>query len=106
MCPIFINYLFEILTANLKNSKKANIEEMLEVHYFAVSNIGIYNDVCNFVKVVVIPNTTNIISVYPVDNIFDSSFNNLEYDRSKLFKEENKVKKLSRIDKFNQKYNM
>ena len=103
---ININYLFEVLTENLKNSKKANIEEMLEVHYFAISNVGIYNNVCNFVKVVVIPNTNNIISIYPVDNIFDSEFTNLEYDRSKLVKEDNKVKSLSRIDKFKQKYNM
>ena len=103
---ININYLFEVLTENLKNSKKANIEEMLEVHYFAISNVGINNSVCNFVKVVVIPNTNNIISIYPVDNIYDSEFTNLEYDRSKLVKEDNKVKSLSRIDKFKQKYNM
>lgn len=101
-----INYLFNIVTENLKNSKKANTEEMLEVHYFAVSNIGIYNSVCNFIKVVVIPNTNNILSIYPVDNIFDSEFINLDYDRSILFKEDNKVKSLSRIDKFKQKYNM
>lgn len=101
-----INYLFDVVTENLKNSKKANMDEMLEIHYFAISNIGIYNNVCNFVKVVVIPNTTNIISIYPVDGVCDSKFINLEYDRSKLFKENNKVKKISRIDKFKQKYNM
>lgn len=103
---IDIDYLFEVLVENLKNSKKANIEEMLEVHFFAVSNIGLYNNVCNFVKVVLIPNTTNIISIYPVDTVYDSKFINLEYDRSKLFKEDNKVKNLSRVDKFKQKYNI
>jgi len=102
-----INYLFEILTEKIKDSKKANIEEMLEVHYFAISNIGQdRHNICNFIKVIVIPNTNNIISIYPVNNIFDSNFINLECDRSKLFKEvENKVKTISRIDKFNNRYN-
>lgn len=102
-----VTYLFDMVTQNLKNSKKANIEEMLEIHYFAISNIGSdEHNVCNFVKVVVIPNTNNIISIYPIDNVYDSEFTNLEFDRSNLFKEDNKVKKISRIDKFKQKYNM
>ncbi|MBQ2946681.1 MAG: hypothetical protein IJE04_02390 [Bacilli bacterium] len=98
-----INYLYDILIKNLKNSKKANIEEMLEIHYFGVSNIGTNNyNVCNFIKVVVIPNTNNIISIYPIDTVYNLEFVNLENDRSKLFKEDKyKIKTISRIDKFN-----
>ncbi len=102
-----LKYLYDIVTDNIKNSKKANVQEILEVHYFSVPNVGYsMNSVCHFIKVVVIPNTNKIISIYPIDNIYDSKFIHLDCDRDKLFKETQKVKTNSKIDKFKKRYNM
>lgn len=99
-----VEYLYDSVVENLKNSKKANIEEALEIHFFALSNIGISNNnICNFIKVVVVPNTTNIISLYPVETTYDSEFTVLHCDRDKLIKRE-KVKTISQKDKFNARY--
>lgn len=102
-----INYLYELVKENVSKSPKANIEEVMEVHFFAIPSIGVNNDIpCNFIKVVVIPNTNNIISFYPENNIYDAKYTILEYDRERLFKEEKpKTKTLSRVDKFNRRYN-
>lgn len=107
---INLEYLFEVVRKNIKNSKKVNKEEILEIHYFGISNVGYYNDdICNFIKVVVIPNTDNIISMYPILNT-DYSYKsdcplNLDCDYEKLFnKPKSNVKNLSRIDKFNNKF--
>jgi hypothetical protein len=103
---INIKYLFDLLKQNTYRSKKANIEEVLEVHFFAIPNIGYDNNsICNFIKVVVIPNTNNIISFYPETNIYDADYTILEYDRDKLInKPKELVKTNSRIDKFNKRY--
>ena len=105
---INIKYLYDIVRKSINNAKKANVQEILEVHYFAISNVGYSdNNTCNFIKVVVIPSTNNIISIYPVDDILDSKFMHLECDRNKLFeKKEEKVKTKSRIDRFKERYNM
>lgn len=104
---INITYLFNLIKNNIDNSKKVNIEEMMEIHYFGIGNIGKFNDeYCNFVKVVVIPNTNNIISMYPTNSVDYNYVSNIEVDYDKLFKRDNKVKTMSRIDKFNKKYNM
>lgn len=105
---IDINYLFNIVRQNIDNSKKVNTEEILELHYFPISNVGIYKDTaCNYIKVVVVPNTNNIISMYPTNDVEVEYVSNIDIDYNKLFKkEEQKVKKLSRVDKFNKRYNM
>lgn len=104
---INLNYLFNLIRNNIDNTKKVNTEEILEFHYFGISNIGyIENNICNFIKVVVIPNTNKIISMYPTDEVDANYITNIEIDYNKLFKRENKVKTLSRIDKFNKKYNI
>lgn len=104
---IDINYLFDSILENLKNSKKANIYEVLEVHYFSVPNIGYSNDnFASFIKVIVIPNTNKILDMYPIDDIEDAEYSNLVCDMTKLFKEIPKTKTISRIDKFNKRYNV
>lgn len=104
---IDIKYLFDIVRQNIDSSKKVNTEEIMEIHYFGIGNIGISNNTpCNFIKVVVIPNTNNIISMYPTNNVDYNYVSNIEVDYDKLFKRDNKVKTMSRIDKFNKKYNM
>lgn len=104
---INIDYLFECVKENLKLSKKANSEEILEVYYFGISNIGYSsnNNISNYLKVVVIPNTNNIISMYPINSIDTTNISPLTFDSEKLFiKKEEKVKRISQIDKFNNRF--
>ena len=104
---IDIRYLFDTVRKNIDSTKKVNTEEIMEIHYFGIGNIGILNNTtCNFIKVVVVPNTKNIISMYPTNNVDYNYVTNLDIDYDRLFKRENKVKTLSRIDRFNKKYNM
>lgn len=102
---INLEYLFQIIRSSIKNSKKVNKDEILEVHYFAVANVGVYNDNnCNFIKVIVIPNTNNIITMYPTNSIDDGNVSNLEFDGDLLFNKKQKIKTMSQIDKFNKRY--
>jgi len=104
---IDLKYLIEVTKENILNSKKANIEEIMDVYFFGVSNIGCGNqETYNYIKVVVVPNTTNIISIYPTNVISEKDAKPLNCDYDKLFKRDNKVKTISRIDKFKEKYNM
>ena len=105
---IDIEALFEIVSKSLKTAKRVNTEEVLERYYFTISNIGIYNkESCNYIKVVVEPNTNNIITMYPIVAVDYNYLSMLDCDDYKIiFKvcEKEKVKTLSRIDKFNMKY--
>ena len=98
--------LIKAVKDNLKTSKRCLDNEVLDKYYFSISNIGFNGDnVCNTIKVIVEPNTTNIFALYPVlDNENDLSI--LDCDYSKIFKEEKqeKVKTLSQIDKFNKRF--
>lgn len=102
-----LNYLYDLITNNLKNSNKTNNEEILEIYYFAISNIGVNSDdtYCNFIKVVVVPKTNNIISIYPTIYVDDDYINIIDIDYDKLFNRDNNVKQKSMIDKFNNRYN-
>ena len=103
---IDIIYLFEVIKNNLKKSKRANINDVLDIYFFGINNIGYIKDseaVCNYIKVVVVPNTTNIISIYPTTNPSIKDVKLLEYDYDKLFIK-GKVKIMSQIDKFNNRY--
>ena len=104
---IDINYLFEVIKNNLNHNNKANIDEAMEVHYFTIPNVGIYkNDICNYIKVRVIPNTKDIISIFPITALKYEEAQILDYDGDKLFKKEKvKEKRISQIDKFNKRYN-
>lgn len=102
---INLKYLIECVKEGLKTSKKANVEDIFEIHYFYIPNIGVYkNETCNYLKVLIVPNTLDIITMYPDRNI-EYEYNMLKCDYDKLYKKENQ-KILSRIDKFNKKYNL
>lgn len=104
---IDIEYLMEVVKENIKGVKKANLEEVLDIYFFGISNIGRDKDnIINYIKVVVVPNTNNVISIYPTIDIEEKYTYPLNCDHDKLFKRERKVKTMSRIDKFNKKYNM
>ncbi|MBQ9072705.1 MAG: hypothetical protein IJY25_06065 [Bacilli bacterium] len=101
-----VAYLLNTVRNNIDNSKKLNINEVLEVHNFAIPNIGNNKgNVCNYIKVVVVPNTNHVVTIYPTDSVIFSKVSDLEYDYNLLFrKEEPKVKRISQIDKFNSRY--
>lgn len=102
-----IDYLFECVKNNLENSQKANVKDTLEIHFFSVHGIGYdKNCLCNYLKVVVCPNTKNIITMYPYSYLIDEKHQVLNCDYNKLFKKEQKQKIISRVDKFNQRYNL
>lgn len=101
-----LDYLFELVKNNLKNENKVNKAEILEIHYIGISNVGyINNDICNYIKVVVTPNTTNILNIYPINEVDYNYVYNIECDYNKLFNnKKDKTKKLTQIDKFNNRY--
>jgi len=105
---IDLNYLFNSIKNNIDNENKANYNETLEIYYFGISNIGYLNNtICNFIKVIVIPNTNKIVNMYPVNIVACESIININIDYEKLIKKDNsKIKTISRIDKFNKKYNL
>ena len=104
---IDLKYLISVVKENIPKNKKANIEEIMDIYYFGISNIGYDdNNIYNYIKVVVIPNTQDIVSIYPTNLIEEKTTKPLDCDHNKLFKRTNKVKTMSRIDKFKKKYNI
>ena len=104
---IDLKYLVEILMENIDDSNRSKIDSSLDVYYFGISGIGMdrNGDLANYVRVVVVHDTRNIVTAYPVSEVNDN-IKNVTYDRNKLFKEEHeKTKVLSQIEKFNKKYN-
>lgn len=92
---IDIDYLIECIKQNIKTSKKINKDECLEVHYFLVPGIGIYrNNTCNYIKIVLIPNTTNIITAYPTLSQDECDVPILNCNFDILFGKKEKVKSL------------
>lgn len=78
-------YLVELVKENISKCKKANVLDLLDVYYFCLHNIGIENNnVCNYIKVIVIPNTNNILAIQPKFESEDED-NFLVGDLGKLF---------------------
>ena len=102
-----VGYLMECVKANIKHHEKVNQIDALEIHCFSVFGIGYdQNNMCNYLKVVVCPNTTNIITMYPFAHVEGENFLPLECDMDKLFKKDLKEKTISRIDRFNKRVNL
>ena len=102
-----INYLFECAKNNLKNGKIVNDNNLLSVYCFAVPSIGYdSNSICNYIKVVVVPNTNNIVAMYPFAYVESDDINMLACDLDKLFNRSKEEKSTSQIDKFNNRFNL
>lgn len=102
-----IEYLMESVKKNINNSEKLNRRDALEIHWFSVFGIGYDNNTtCNYLNVVVCPNTKNIITMYPFSQIGNEEVKILNCDFDKLFNKKNEVKSISRIDKFNRRFNL
>lgn len=106
---ININYLFECIGNDLDKDDRAGIEEVLDIYYYCVSGVGISEGKeCSYIKVLVIPQTNNIINMYPTEMIKGTKYKILNCDYDILFnriEEKSKTKTMSQIDKFNKKYN-
>ena len=87
------------VTAKIKN-KRANYNDTLSHYILKYPNVGKYDNISiDYVEVVSIPNTNNVITMYPVasDNIFATNY----------YKEKVKVKTLNRksqMEKFYERY--
>lgn len=105
---INLKELYKVIRENIDNKNKFNTEEFMEIHYFAIPNVGYNNgNNCNFIKVVVVPNTKDILTMYPVEDVEPNFITQINIDFSTIFnKTEEKVKTMSRIDNFYKKYNM
>lgn len=100
-----ISYLFDLVKDSLKDSVKADVDSPVDVYFYYVSGVGTSNgSICNFIKAVTVPNTEDILTIYPVDSLFCKEINDLDCDYDKLFNRKYKVKNLSQIDKFNKRY--
>ena len=86
-------YKYVILNINDDNFTSNNFNDVYTIEY---KNIG-YSKTkeLHYIRVVTIPNSKKIVTMYPYDN-------KMLYKNKKI--EKNKIKTKSRIDKFNQKY--
>ncbi len=103
-----VDYLFSVLRENLNRYERSNINSGLDVYFFHIDGIGfksINNNICNVLKVLSIPETNDIISMFPISDEIPKVISILDIDYDKLFnREKTKVKVMSQIDKFNKRY--
>ena len=80
--------------------KNLYYRDLSDIYIIDYNDIGITenNEVANAIKVVTIPNTLDIITMYPV--------NKQVYKKEIVEKSHPKTKRLSQIEKFNKKYNL
>ena len=86
-------FVYSFLNLKEENYYANNIMDIYVIEY---PNVGTVNgEVVNYVKVVTLPNTKEIITIFPYNKSIKENKN-----------ENTKVKQMSRIDKFNKKYNL
>lgn len=105
---INVNKLFKIIRDKIDNNKKINTYDSMEIHYYMIPGIGYVDGfLCNTLKVINVPNTNNIINMYPTLES-DQKFEILDIDYGQIYKDKEqtnqKVKTMSRAERFNQKY--
>lgn len=102
---IDLEKLFKITRENLKNAERSSKLDSCDIYYFALHNVGLDSDnIYNYFKVVAIPETNNIITMYPCNEETSKEINTLNMMGINIYKEE-MIKSSSQIDKFNRKYN-
>ena len=90
--------LFKILKSP-KNTSSYLVKHHSNFFDFGYNDIkmgSIYNEKLNDISIITLPNTKNIITMYPVNKV-DENLNDVEQEKPK-------TKRLSQIDKFNKKY--
>ena len=103
-----IDLLFKTITSRIEGSKKYYIGLTDEVCYFKCEGLGKEKgQICNYIEVHTIFGTNKIITAYPIFAIGELEYTDLSYIQNDIVKPEIKnVKRLSRIARFNQKYNI
>lgn len=100
-----VRNLIDCIRQDIKKENRANIEEILDVYYYCIPNIGYDGgELCSYVKVLVIPSTSDIINMYPAKTIKGNKYQILNCDYDLLFYKD-KVKSMSQIEKFNKRFN-
>ena len=74
----------------------SGVYDVYIVHLNDIKMGSIYNEKLNDISIITLPNTKNIITMYPVNKV-DENLNDVEQEKPK-------TKRLSQIDKFNKKY--
>lgn len=94
---IDIESLYNYVLDNL-NDDNFVINSFIDVYILEYPNVGSDNNkILNYLKVITLPNSKKIITMYPYDKYVNESY---------IKPKNEKTKTLSRIDKFNKKYNM
>ena len=85
----------------IPNINKINSRFIINIHVFKYNRVGIVSgELVDYIKVATIANSNHILSMYPCQNEEKFPYIDLNYDLI----EEDKVKKISQIDKFNKRY--
>lgn len=102
-----INQVIENIKNYIPSSKRLLTGFYEDTYVFKYDYCGRENNkITNFFKVVCFHDTNNIITMYPSLNCEELPYINLNYLIETTNKEIIKVKKLSQIDKFNQRYKL
>lgn len=104
---IDIDYLIEKVKENVAKTERTVSNEILDIYYFYVRNIGYAEQSdCNMIKVIVLPNTKKIINIYPVDHAECKDIPVLECNQDILFRtyKSKQLKPSNMVEKFNKRY--
>lgn len=106
-----INDLFYKVKDNITNFKRIYGLSAMATYIIKVENVGIYRGIyTNYLTVIAFPQSNQIITMYPSDSskCFDESyinhFDSYEKRENINYSSRYKVKRLSQIEKFNNKY--
>lgn len=110
---INIDKLYDLVTNNIKNGKRIYCCGALEKYIFKYENVGTINgEKMDFLNVLVIPETQNIVSMFPgtdrdcFDKNYISYFGTVNGDEEidYISSKQKVIVRKSQIDKFNEKY--
>lgn len=102
---INLKKLIQITKENIKNAKRSSRLGSCDTYFFALQNVGSDNDnIYNVLKVVVLPETDNIVAMYPCGEEVSKDINYLNMMGISVYKDEY-IKDSSQIDKFNRRFN-
>lgn len=95
---INIELLYNLVLNRIQNAKPIKSTELINVYRFRYDNVGISKEeVSNFIEIISVKDTNNILTIYPTDNSMQS-------EDLIVNKEKKKVKKISQMEKFKIKY--
>ncbi len=102
---IDINELMMDAISKIQNMKPGYYD-VFEHYIIECPNCGEINEEnLDYYKVLIIPGTKNIITMYPVANNNPFAENYIVKDKKEIYLKKEKVKRKSQIDKFNERYN-